>query len=433
MKKIAVFISVLFVFTTIVSPVSAQEEVSLKSDNVIFISLNENRVLYEKGKDEKIYPASMTKIMTALVALENIDDLNKTHTITYKDLEGLQAAGASVAGFKVNQVVTYKDLLYGILLPSGADATQAIANALFGSEEKFVEAMNKKCKELKLKNTHFANTSGLHEDDHYSTVADIAKLLRYALKNETFKDMFCTYHYVTSDNQIEMYSTMQVYLMNQNMDASFILGSKTGFTYEAGLCLASYGKYKDDTYIMVSAQTHSDNSYPYHVADAISLYDYIYGRYKREVLLKKGDMLPDSLAKILVKFGNPDTLTIHAGKEDISYLKDTQKDGKIRYEFELADKFKEDGYVVAPLEKGELLGKLRIYEDDTLVYEKNNYLHEDLEAHYFIYYVLHPFTFISDFKWILLAIIGIVGYVIYRKKKNKNTIYRMRRMKYHHR
>lgn len=431
MKRWTIIVSVFFLLSSFLVPIQAKEEIELKSENVIFISLNEDRILYEKGKDEKIYPASMTKIMTALVALEHIDDLEKKHTITAKDLEGLQAKGASVAGFKVGQTLTYRDLLYGILLPSGADATQAIANALFGSEEKFVEKMNEKSKALKLKNTHFVNTSGLHEDEHYSTVADIAKLLEYALQNETFKDMFCTYHYVTSDNKTEMYSTMQVYLMNQNMDASFILGSKTGFTYEAGLCLASYGKYKEDTYIMVSAQTNSDNVYPYHVKDAITLYDYIYNRYKREILLKKGDMLPNSLDEIPVKYGNPDSIAIHAGEEDISYLKDTTKEGKITYEFELAKEFKKDGYISAPLKKGTLLGKLRIYEDGKLVYDKNNYLHEDIEAHYFIYYMLHPLRFIGDFKWILLVLISGISYFIYRKHKNRNTIYRMKRMKYH--
>ena len=270
MKKIvSIFLSILCCFSFLNLSIHANRDFpQLRSDHAIVINLNEDRALYEKASDQRIYPASMTKIMTTLVAIENIEDLNATYTFNNDFFPYLLEQDASVAGFQPGQTVSMQDLLYGILLPSGADATLAVANALFGSEDAFVEKMNKKAKKLGLNATHFMNTSGLHDDNHYSTVSDIATVLKYALKNETFKTIFTTSNYVTSDGSLIFISTVfkQGYSISQ--DTSMILGGKTGFTNEASLCLASYAKQGEDEFIMVSAQTHSDSSYPYHVEDA---------------------------------------------------------------------------------------------------------------------------------------------------------------------
>lgn len=366
------------------------------------ISLKDHKILYEQNSSEKIYPASMTKIMTALIAIEHMDDLNKTHVITSEDLKGLVEANASIAGFRLNQTVTYKDLLYGILLPSGADATQAVANELFGSQKAFVNEMNKKAKVLHLNNTHFVNTSGLHDDNHYSTVSDIAKLLEYALENETFKEIFCSDSYKVSDNSFTMYSTKLKTQWIHPMNTDFIIGSKTGFTYEAGLCLASYNELYDEKYIMVSAQTNSKNEVPYHFQDAINMNTYLNERYESVTLHKQNDKLPLTAP---VRYSNIDTIDLTTNKE-ISYLKDKTKNNKITYKFKLND---DKEYLSAPIEKNTEIGTLKVYCDSNLIYKNQIYLNKTIEKDLFTYYLHYPFIFIKDFIWIPILLIILLA------------------------
>ena len=161
---------------------------NIKSEHAILYNLNEDSVLYEVKPNEKVAIASLTKIMTALVVVENVKNLDAEFVMTKDMYKTLIEENASVAGFQIGETVTYRELLYGLLLPSGAEAAQGLAIKTSGSIEKFVVLMNKKAKELGLKNTSFANPTGLDHKDNYSTVSDVAILLKYALKNKDFKD-----------------------------------------------------------------------------------------------------------------------------------------------------------------------------------------------------------------------------------------------------
>ena len=169
---------IIFLFLLIPININALE---INSEHAILYNMNEDMVLYEKDADTRTYIASLTKIMTTIVAIENIDNMNEYVTIPYEALDGLIEANASVAGFRLGQKVTYKDLLYGILLPSGADATKTVAYYIAGSEDNFVDLMNKKALDLGLTNTHFGTTSRLDTDNHYSTVGAMSIILQYAL------------------------------------------------------------------------------------------------------------------------------------------------------------------------------------------------------------------------------------------------------------
>ena len=153
------------------------EALEINSEHAILYNMNDDIVIFEKNADERTYIASLTKIMTTIVAIENIDDVDETVSVPYEALDGLIAANASVAGFYSGQRVTYLDLLYGVMLPSGADATRTLAYYISGNEEEFVKLMNDKAIELGLTNTHFANTSGLDTDNHYSTVREYIQLI----------------------------------------------------------------------------------------------------------------------------------------------------------------------------------------------------------------------------------------------------------------
>ncbi len=231
----------------------------IESSNAIMINLQDLTILAQKGSEERIYPASMTKIMTLLVGIENMQSLDQKATVTKQTYDYCYTEGASVVGFLANEEVTVKDLLYGTILPSGADATMTLAECIAGSEEAFVRLMNAKASELGLKNTNFVNTSGLHHPEHYSTVHDIAIILKAAISNtECFKILSCNF-YTTSQtpehtNGIPLYSIVHSRISSIKSNDFTIIGGKTGFTPEAGQCLATYAiDSKSNEYIFVSA------------------------------------------------------------------------------------------------------------------------------------------------------------------------------------
>ena len=234
------------------------------------------RVVGDINGETPMYPASMTKIMTTIVAIENLSDLNQEITVTNDMIANLYAQDATQAGFQPGETVQAIDLLYGVMLPSGADCCIALADTIAGSEEGFVELMNQKAEKLGLENTHFCNTTGLHADDHYSTAKDIAELLRYALKNSTFREIIeSPYHSTPGTNVhpdgITFYSTMFKNLSDATVIDGKIMGGKTGFTSEAGCCLASFAEIDDIEYILVTAGAYQAGT-P-HIDDAVKLYN----------------------------------------------------------------------------------------------------------------------------------------------------------------
>ncbi len=235
---------------------------TVESQYAITYCVETRQVIANKASKEKMYPASMTKIMTLVVAVENISDLNDTFTMTYEITDPLYQQNATVTGLKSGETVPLIDLLYGIILPSGADATEAIAQYVCGTEEEFVELMNKKAEEMGLKDTHFTNTSGLHNTNHYTTAHDMALILDYAIHDELCNKILSTYKYVTTKTPehpdgIDFYSTMFNKVKTDQIDGMEISGGKTGYTYESGHCLASFSKKNSRTYITVTAKGES--------------------------------------------------------------------------------------------------------------------------------------------------------------------------------
>ncbi len=235
-------------------------------------------VLGEENADESIYPASLTKMMTVLLAAENFDDLDASVTLDEELFSPLWAANASLAGFEPGEVVTVRDLLYGAMLPSGAECCAAIAQALDGSEVAFADRMNRRARELGMENTHFVNATGLQDSDHRSTVRDLALLLDAALDNPTFREVFTAPRYSTSPTNlhpdgITVYSSALSLFQDADLGRMTLLGGKTGFTDEAGLCLATLAEADGAEYILVTAgapgQSHTDTA---HARDAAAVY-----------------------------------------------------------------------------------------------------------------------------------------------------------------
>lgn len=264
--------------------VAADSDVSIPIDNLhspnaILVRLDDHTILMRKNSEQKIYPASLTKIMTAIVAIENLSDLQKKIELPNAMFQKLNEADASMAGFQPNEKVKAIDLLYGVMLPSGAECCIGLADHIAGSEQGFVVKMNQKAEALGMSNTHFTNSTGLQDKNHYTTVKDLSILLSYALQNSTFRDIFTATHYSTAptnkhSNGITFNSTMFKNIENPAISGGEILGGKTGYTDEAGLCLASLAKKEGKEYVLVTAGAKGNHrSEQYNIEDAYEVYN----------------------------------------------------------------------------------------------------------------------------------------------------------------
>ncbi len=233
------------------------EDVDAK--NCVLTDITDNRMVAQKGADEILFPASMTKILTLITAVENITDWNATFTFSYTITDPLYEQGASVVGFLANETVGIKDMLYGTILASGADATTGLAITTAGSEDAFVGLMNEKARELGIETLNFTNASGLHNNEHKCTVTDIAVLLDYAMQNEQCREILTAVDYTTEPTEqhpegITITSTLFSRIYGNEPEGAVITAGKTGYTVEAGNCIASFAEGENGhQYICVTA------------------------------------------------------------------------------------------------------------------------------------------------------------------------------------
>ena len=256
MKKFFICIFTLFIFSMSVSAI----DITLTSKEAIIYNLNDDNIIYEKNSNEQTKIASLTKIMTSLVAIENINNIDDT--------------------------VTYKDLLYALMLPSAADAANILARNIAGNTEEFVNMMNDKANKLGLKNTKFSNPIGM-DNDNYSTAYDLSIILKEAIKSDLFKELYNTDSYTTTNN-IKLTKTTSKIASKYNLDISNLTGSKTGFTDEAGYCLASTATYNNVNYLVV---TLNSEELPNHIKDTLDLYNYFDTNYSYKEILKDKQLL----------------------------------------------------------------------------------------------------------------------------------------------
>lgn len=389
MKKAVFFLFSLFFFCYSVYA----DDFDITGEYVTLYNMNEDTLLYSKNDTKKTSIASLTKMMTTLVAIEEIDNLDKIVTIKERDFEG--TVGYSKAGFKVGDKVTYRDLLYGIILPSGADAVNAIVNNTLGYD-KFIKKMNETAKKIGMNDTSYANPVGKDDENNYSTSNDLAKLLKYALKNETFKTIFTTKNYKTS-NGLNLESTVNRYenILNTNE----IKGAKSGFTKDAGRCLASITTLNNVDYLLVVIN--SSTTSPYNaVKDTITIYDYYNNNYGYKNIINDDTFIKE----IPVDFSKEKTYKI-TGSEDIEkYLKNNTE---VTYKYVGSDK------VTFNTKKGSKLGVVKIYDGDVLLATSNVYLENNIE-----YYPIIPYIMIG---------IAVIFVLLIVKKINKKKHRRRRR------
>ena len=400
MKKI---LSLIIIFILFIGKINALE-LNISSESAILYNLDSGEVLYEKNSDEVRQIASLTKIMTALVTIENVDNLDKQVILTKEDFAGLIEANAVQAGFTNGEVVTYKDLLYGLLLPSGADAAKAIARNVGGSEENFINKMNEKAKELNLKNTKFSTVIGLDDKNNYSTAKEVSIIFKEALKNKTFKEIITTKEYQTSDGKLTFKSTIQSNAKRYEIDIPYVLGGKTGTTSDAGLCLATIAKANDVNYMLVTLGALYDKKAPHNIEDAKIVYDYFIENYSNKIIVDKDK----PFKKIKVKYSNVEEINLYPNKSITKYLENNYNKDDIK----LIYNGKKE---LTPLnKKEEKLGTLKIYYQDKLIDTQNIILNENINFN-IISFIKEEIVIIS----IVLILLILIIIKICMKKRTK--------------
>lgn len=381
MKKIVLFILCFFNFTI---NVFALDDPTLYSKNYCLYDLTDNKMLYEKNIQERTNIASLTKIMTTITAIEKINNLDNYVTITSEMLSNIKY-DASLAGLKIGDKLTYKDLLYASILPSGADATQALAYSLSGSINNFVNDMNALAKKIGMESSNFVNVTGLDIDNHYSTVNDLLKMLQYSLKNETFKTIYTTKSYTLS-NGLVVDATVKKYNNLMKLDISRITGSKTGYTNKAGLCISSIFESNNHEFIFISTNAEFIYGNYYNLKDNLNIINFMDKNYNNQTIAKSTDIIKT----IPANFSNIPKYYVHLSKDALAYLpNDYNKDDiKVNYNGKTSITF---------LDNNKQIGKVTITYKDNPIYEEDILL-KDVKINFYLLVIINLSIVLFIFK-----------------------------------
>ncbi len=394
MKKI--FLAILILISPFLCfDVYSLESINLHSPNYIVYDMTDDNIVLANNTDVVTPMASLTKIMTTLVAIENTPNLDKKIVFSNSMKSDIDF-DASLSGLIDNQEYTVRDLLYATILPSGADAANALAFSVSGSLPSFIDLMNKKADSLGMKHTHFVNTHGLDRDNHYSSVNDLFILLKYALNNPTFKEVYTTKSYRVSnaldkkDDPYTVESTVAKTAGKMGLDASRIAGSKTGYTDNAGKCISLLFNSNGHDYLAITTKAPYPYKTNYHIEDAINIINYIDNNYNNQVLVKSGT----TIKKINVNLAEVDEIDIKVKEDIVKYLSNDYDKNKINIEYTGINEIDYD------YDKSKPLGVVKYSYDGELLKEEEVLLDTNLK--------LSINKLVIKYKYQLILISGIL-------------------------
>lgn len=266
--------------------------VSVTAESAILVEVSTGRIIYEKNSTKQMYPASTTKMMTAILVIENCD-LQETVTISETALQNIPI-GYVTCDLSVGEELSVNDLLYALMLPSANDAAFALAEHVAGSVEAFADMMNNKATEIGCTNTHFVNPNGIHDSKHYSTAYDLYLIAKYCMQNETFRNIVATKEYTlpatnkheAADRTFE--STNDLIKPEKSNYYKTATGIKTGHTSMAGYCLVSESSREGLDFISVVLNSETDNK---RFSDSVTLFDYGYDNYTLTKVKEKNQLI----------------------------------------------------------------------------------------------------------------------------------------------
>ncbi len=404
---IIIFIIIINLFLC-TNVLAVEDPPDINSKSAILMENESGNILFEKKSTKKMYPASTTKIMTAILAIENCD-LSDTVVVSESAINAVPE-GYTTAQFVAGESVTVENLLYGLMLSSGNEAANVLAEYISGSIENFSELMNQKAKILGCENTHFVNANGMHDENHYTTAKDLAIITRYCMKNETFRKIVATEQYtlpatdIYSSTDRVLENTNSLIKLNSPYYYKYAIGVKTGYTTQAGNCLVSYSNKNEVELICVTLNADSnENGSSYRYDDTKSLLEYGYNNFSQKAIVN----LNTVISHVQISNATKETreLDIVTQKSIFDFVPNDitidESNAKVQ--------IKED--LKAPINAGDVLGKI--------TYNVNGETYStDLIANSNVY-IQHNYS-------ILFLIIGLallIASIIIIPKKSKNRRY----------
>ena len=378
MRRISLFIAVMMtaaillsVLSVPVSAISFAPDFDIYSEAVYLLNLDTGEAIYQKNADQKMTPASLTKIMTAVLVLEqfqnDIPALSTTYVSgSYECFDELYMQGASTADIRNGEKVSYKDLLYALMLRSACEAANILAYNIAGSLQGFADMMNLKAQQLGMTNTHFTNSHGLFWQDHYSTAHDLAILTQYAMTLPMFTEISCAATYEmeeTSYHEKRLIShTNSMMMKGSEYYYEYAKGIKTGTLDESGRCLASTA-YKDGySYLLITlnAPQYDENGRQvmYNFIDHKNIYEWAFNNFEYTTLIAG----TEEIAEVPVEYGDGVDYVIVRPDEEYSRIwsKRVPADS-IHRVIDLKQN------VIAPIKKGDVLGTMELqYGGETM-------------------------------------------------------------------
>ena len=391
-----IFIPLNFVFSA-----DESDEIDITAGSYILIDNKTNKVLCKKDENKKMYPASTTKIVTAIMVLENCN-LDDTVTASYDAVMSIPE-GYSSANIQIGEQLTVEQLLELLLVHSANDAANILAEHVGGSVESFVTMLNTRLNELGISNTHFTNAFGMHDENHYTTASDLAKIMKYCLKNETFRKIAgkasCAIPATNKYGPRSYSSTNELLNSNSSNYYKYLIAGKTGYTSQAKECLVSTA-YKDNLEL-IGVVLYSNSRF----SDSRKLYEYGYSNYSIKNIVNENDLITS------VKVSNATKQTENLNllsSETIEALVNNNSTSEIKPEITLNEN------ISAPIEEGTPLGKVT-YNIEGVSYTTNIIAEHSVEKSYF-------YLYISIGCGIIILIFVI--YKLSRKKKKRTRNYR---------
>lgn len=347
-KVICFFICVCFMMHSVVVFAEGNTDLGLNAKSAILMEESTGNILYESNPDERLPIASVTKVMTMLLIMEAVDSgkISLDDMVTVS--ENAMSYGGSTMFLETGEQLTVNDMLKGIAVASANDGCVAMAEHLAGSESAFVDMMNEKAKELGMENTHFMNTNGLDEDDHYSSARDVAIMSRELMKHETIFNYTSIWMDTLRGGKFQLANTNKLIRFYDGAN-----GLKTGSTSKALCCLSAAAKRNDMQLIAVvlGAPTSAER-----FASAKSLLDYGFANYAVNTQITAGD----EVQKIAVEKGVDKEVGVVAGDSCSTLVKKGQEDN-------ITKEIKIDETITAPIEAGQKIGTMTISRDGEVI------------------------------------------------------------------
>ncbi|AST59115.1 D-alanyl-D-alanine carboxypeptidase [Thermoanaerobacterium thermosaccharolyticum] len=349
LKKIISFILIFtLIYTIITEDIAYADNFDLKSKSAILMDASTGKVLYEKNSHEELPPASVTKVMTMLLVMEALDSGKIKTTDKVVTSEHAFDMGGTQIYLEVGEEMTVDDLLKSVAMNSANDASVALAEYISGSEEKFVEEMNKRAKELGAKNTNFKNASGLPEKDHYTSVYDIALISRELVKHKGIFKYLTDKIDSVRNGKFSLANTNKLLWRYQGAD-----GIKTGSTSEALYCLSATAKRGDTRFIAVIFGAPDSNT---RFKEASKLLDYGFANFETKKVVEAGKIY----GTVKVLKGEQDYINAVANSDEYVLLKKGEAKN-IKQEIII------NKYVEAPIKVGAKIGTIKIYDGNNLI------------------------------------------------------------------